>query len=92
MKYPLTLLALLTLLFSDMAGAVLAGEADATTKPSKPAITEIVSGAEFSEGAVVRGPKTARRMALVFTGHEYAEGARRFSMRWPHRGRRPRSF
>lgn len=28
-----------------------------------------------SDGAVVRGPKTARRLALVFTGHEFAEGA-----------------
>jgi peptidoglycan/xylan/chitin deacetylase (PgdA/CDA1 family) len=31
-------------------------------------------GCEIAEGAVVRGPTTARRIALVFTGHEYAEG------------------
>lgn len=27
------------------------------------------------EGAVVRGPEGSRRLALVFTGHEFAEGA-----------------
>src|SRR6516165_1176363 len=26
------------------------------------------------EGAIVRGPRSARRLALVFTGHEFAEG------------------
>lgn len=26
------------------------------------------------EGAIVRGPRTDRRLALVFTGHEFAEG------------------
>jgi peptidoglycan/xylan/chitin deacetylase (PgdA/CDA1 family) len=26
------------------------------------------------EGAIVRGPRAARRLALVFTGHEFAEG------------------
>jgi peptidoglycan/xylan/chitin deacetylase (PgdA/CDA1 family) len=29
---------------------------------------------EVTEGAVVRGPKQDRRLALVFTGHEFAEG------------------
>jgi peptidoglycan/xylan/chitin deacetylase (PgdA/CDA1 family) len=28
---------------------------------------------ETSEGAIVRGPVTSRRLALVFTGHEFAE-------------------
>ena len=28
---------------------------------------------EVSEGAIVRGPVTSRRLALVFTGHEFAE-------------------
>jgi peptidoglycan/xylan/chitin deacetylase (PgdA/CDA1 family) len=32
------------------------------------------AGCEVSEGAVVRGPKQGRRLALVFTGHEFAEG------------------
>lgn len=29
---------------------------------------------ELLEGAIVRGPKVEKRIALVFTGHEYAEG------------------
>jgi peptidoglycan/xylan/chitin deacetylase (PgdA/CDA1 family) len=29
---------------------------------------------ELRDGAIVRGPKTARKIALVFTGHEFAEG------------------
>lgn len=29
----------------------------------------------FDRGAIVRGPRTARRLALVFTADEYAEGA-----------------
>lgn len=32
------------------------------------------AGYEVSEGAVVRGPKQGRRLALAFTGHEFAEG------------------
>jgi peptidoglycan/xylan/chitin deacetylase (PgdA/CDA1 family) len=32
------------------------------------------AGCEVTEGAVVRGPKEGRRLALVFTGHEFAEG------------------
>ena len=32
------------------------------------------AGCEVSEGVVVRGPKQDRRLALVFTGHEFAEG------------------
>ena len=30
---------------------------------------------EYREGAVVRGPLGQRRLALVFTAHEFAEGA-----------------
>jgi peptidoglycan/xylan/chitin deacetylase (PgdA/CDA1 family) len=30
---------------------------------------------EIKDGAIVRGPKDKRQIALVFTGHEYAEGA-----------------
>lgn len=33
------------------------------------------AGLEMTDGAVVRGPTERRRLALVFTGHEYAEGA-----------------
>ena len=29
---------------------------------------------ELRDGAVLRGPKTEKRIALLFTGHEYAEG------------------
>src|SRR5581483_859220 len=29
---------------------------------------------EFREGGVVRGPQDRKRLALVFTGHEFAEG------------------
>ena len=29
---------------------------------------------EVKEGGIVRGPKDKRQLALVFTGHEYAEG------------------
>ena len=32
------------------------------------------AGREVSEGAVVRGPREGHRLALVFTGHEFAEG------------------
>jgi len=29
---------------------------------------------EFREGGIIRGPTSARRLAIVFTGHGYAEG------------------
>jgi peptidoglycan/xylan/chitin deacetylase (PgdA/CDA1 family) len=32
------------------------------------------SDVELREGGIIRGPKTARRLAVVFTGHGYAEG------------------
>jgi len=32
-------------------------------------------GLEVSDGGIVRGPKDRKRIALLFTGHEYAEGA-----------------
>ena len=38
------------------------------TPPPAPA------GCELREGTIVRGPKEGRRLALVFTGHEFAEG------------------
>ncbi len=37
-------------------------------------VSSPASGYELRDGAVVRGPTTARRVALVFTGHEFAEG------------------
>ena len=30
---------------------------------------------EIHEGAIIRGPKDRRQLAIVFTGHEFAEGA-----------------
>jgi peptidoglycan/xylan/chitin deacetylase (PgdA/CDA1 family) len=33
------------------------------------------AGLEIAEAAIVRGPTDCRRLALVFTGHEFAEGA-----------------
>ena len=32
------------------------------------------AGCQVVEGAITRGPVTRRRLALVFTGHEFAEG------------------
>src|ERR1039458_2159914 len=31
-------------------------------------------GVELREGGIVRGPTSARRLAIVFTGHGFAEG------------------
>lgn len=35
---------------------------------------QLVADVQRAEGAIVRGPVDARRLALVFTGHEFAEG------------------
>lgn len=35
----------------------------------------VQAGVEVRDGGIVRGPTTSRRLALVFTGHEFAEGA-----------------
>jgi peptidoglycan/xylan/chitin deacetylase (PgdA/CDA1 family) len=35
----------------------------------------VVSAAIVSEGGILRGPTDTRRVALLFTGHEFAEGA-----------------
>ena len=35
----------------------------------------VAGGCEVREGGLVRGPVDARKIALVFTGHEFAEGA-----------------
>jgi peptidoglycan/xylan/chitin deacetylase (PgdA/CDA1 family) len=44
------------------------------TEPCSTGQVELASGCEIVEGAVVRGPVSGRRIALVFTGHEFAEG------------------
>lgn len=36
--------------------------------------TAIVPGCEIRQGGVIRGPVDRKRIALVFTGHEFAEG------------------
>lgn len=35
----------------------------------------VAPGCTWAEGAIVRGPLETKRIALVFTGHEFAEGA-----------------
>jgi peptidoglycan/xylan/chitin deacetylase (PgdA/CDA1 family) len=40
------------------------------------ALAILQGGFEYREGGIVRGPTDSRRIALVFTGHEFAEGAR----------------
>src|SRR5262249_18533539 len=32
-------------------------------------------GLQVRDGAIIRGPRTEKKIALVFTGHEFAEGA-----------------
>jgi peptidoglycan/xylan/chitin deacetylase (PgdA/CDA1 family) len=39
-----------------------------------PCPVALAPGCEIVEGAVVRGPQKERRLALVFTGHEFGEG------------------
>jgi peptidoglycan/xylan/chitin deacetylase (PgdA/CDA1 family) len=43
-------------------------------EPCVPAHEELAPGCQIVEGAVMRGPASGRRIALVFTGHESAEG------------------
>ncbi|HEX6129466.1 MAG TPA: hypothetical protein VF071_10645, partial [Candidatus Limnocylindria bacterium] len=49
-----------------------AGAQEAGATPTRPARE---SDLQRIEGAIVRGPVEHRRLALVFTGHEFAEGA-----------------
>ncbi len=44
--------------------------ANVTTTPQSSVRPDV----ELREGGIVRGPTAARRLALVFTGHSYAEG------------------
>ncbi|MFO0891598.1 MAG: polysaccharide deacetylase family protein [Isosphaeraceae bacterium] len=43
-------------------------------EPCAPAQERPSAGCRMADGAVVRGPTSGRRIALVFTGHEFAEG------------------
>jgi len=47
--------------------------ASQTTTP-----TPARAGCELTEGAVVRGPREGRRLALIVSGHEFAEGGETF--------------
>ena len=49
---------------------------NADSQTLAPPVTPAAAACEVTEGAVVRGPKEGRRLALVFTGHEFAEGGR----------------
>lgn len=51
--------------------AVLDAGAPASQHPRRPAGPEAF---QLAEDGIVRGPTDARRLALVFTGHEFAEG------------------
>ncbi|HEY5909642.1 MAG TPA: polysaccharide deacetylase family protein [Verrucomicrobiae bacterium] len=46
------------------------GQTQGTVVPNTSAL-----GMEVRYGAVIRGPRDRKRLALVFTGHEFAEGA-----------------
>lgn len=51
-------------------GIVRLGRAPVAIEP-----TETNSHFLFEEGAIIRGDKTAKKLALVFTGDEFADGA-----------------
>lgn len=52
-----------------------AGLGVAGAQPPRPAVLAEDAGVQRVEGGIVRGPLEPRRLALVFTGHEFAEGA-----------------
>lgn len=52
-----------------LAGCLAPGVTQAAPAPEVPA-----AACEWSHGAIVRGPVDAKRIAWVFTGHEFAEG------------------
>jgi peptidoglycan/xylan/chitin deacetylase (PgdA/CDA1 family) len=56
----------------QVCGWLLVGSSGA--EPCVPVHPELGRGCQTVEGAVVRGPMSGRRIALVFTGHEFAEG------------------
>ena len=51
-----------------------AGDAQAGTSAAGSAQGSARRDVELREGGIIRGPTTSRRLALVFTGHSYAEG------------------
>jgi peptidoglycan/xylan/chitin deacetylase (PgdA/CDA1 family) len=62
-----------------MAAALMSGSAHhgpaprATAPHPQTAPSRLPPPVQIAEGAIVRGPVAARRLALVFTGHEFAE-------------------
>jgi peptidoglycan/xylan/chitin deacetylase (PgdA/CDA1 family) len=38
-------------------------------------VSSVFAQCEVRDGSIIRGPKDRKRIAIVFTGHEYAEGA-----------------
>jgi peptidoglycan/xylan/chitin deacetylase (PgdA/CDA1 family) len=56
----------------QVCGSLLVGWCGA--EPCGAAQEALAPGCKMVEGAVVRGPTSGRRIALVFTGHEFAEG------------------
>jgi len=47
----------------------------AVTGVGRAQLPTVASGCSWTDGAIVRGPTDSKRIALVFTGHEFAEGA-----------------
>jgi len=46
----------------------------ASAAGAKPAVASQPRDLEFREGGIIRGPTSSRQLALVFTGHSFAEG------------------
>jgi endoglucanase len=66
-----------TLVTLTFVGALFAfsGDGDKPTVHSKPADGGLAPlGVQVREGGIIRGPTASRRLAIVFTGHSYAEG------------------
>jgi len=72
------------------AGSVVAGELSIAAPVLDP--SAFPPGCVFDEGAVVRGPMGSRRLALVFTGHEHAEGGEAILVALERRGIRASFF
>jgi len=61
-----------------LAGAGALNFSSARAQPASGVVAAVPApagpGVELREGGIIRGPTSARRLALVFTGHKYAEG------------------
>jgi len=54
--------------------AAAAAAAEPAASANRSALPLEQQGLELREGGIIRGPTSARRLAVVFTGHGYAEG------------------